>query len=119
MARHNELGKKGELIALNYLKDKGYTILDTNWRFKRDEIDILALDNSTLVIVEVKTRSTDYFGNPEEAVNEKKERFLIRAANEYIEQNDLDFDCRFDIISIVKNDKETVVNHIVDAFYPE
>jgi len=68
MARHNDLGKEGEKQALHMLQEKGYTILETNWRHEKDEVDIIALDKNELIVVEVKTRSTDYFGDPEEAV---------------------------------------------------
>ncbi len=117
MAQHNELGKEGEQKALQMLQVKGYTILETNWRQQKDEVDIIAKDHDELVIVEVKTRSTDYFGNPEEAVTPRKARNLIRAAEAYIEINDLDTDVRFDIVSIILTKEKMVINHIVDAFY--
>lgn len=119
MARHNELGKKGEDIAKKMLSEKGYAIIETNWRFDKDEIDIIAKDGDELVIVEVKTRSTEYFGFPEEAVGSQKEGFLIRATEAYLEENDLDLDTRFDIVAIILNNKETKIHHIVDAFYPD
>ena len=119
MARHNELGKEGENLAKQLLVDKGYTIVETNWRFDKDEIDIIAKDGEELVIVEVKTRSTDFYGFPEDAVNLQKEEFLIRATEAYLEENDLDLDTRFDIVSIILNEKEVNMHHIVDAFYPE
>jgi len=119
MAKHNELGKKGEELAKNMLIEKGYSIIETNWRYDKDEIDIIAKDGDELVIVEVKTRSTDFFGYPEEAVNSKKEFFLIRATESYLQEKDLDIDSRFDIVSIILNNKETKIHHIIDAFYPE
>ncbi len=117
MARHNELGKEGEQQALQMLKAKGYTILETNWRNYKVEVDIIATDKDELVIVEVKTRSTDYFGDPEEAVGPAKARNLIRAAEAYIELNDLDTDVRFDIVSIILKNGKAVIRHIEDAFY--
>lgn len=119
MARHNELGKRGEQLAKKMLADKGYTIIETNWRYDKDEIDIVAKDGDELVIVEVKTRSTDFYGFPEDAVDLQKEGFLIRATEAYLEENDLDLDTRFDIVSIILNKKETKIYHIVDAFYPD
>ncbi len=119
MARHNELGKLGEALAQQFLSDKGYNVIHTNWRFDKDEIDIIAMDGDVLVIVEVKTRSTDAFGHPEDAINHNKEKFLIRATETYLEENQLDIDSRFDIISIIHNDRETKIDHIIDAFYPE
>lgn len=119
MAEHNELGKKGEEIARHFLEDKGFIILETNWRHEKDEIDIIARDGDELVIVEVKTRRNNVFGEPEEAVGGQKEEFLIRAADVYLIDNNLNIDTRFDIVSIILNKKERKINHIVDAFYPE
>lgn len=118
MATHNETGTKGEQIAANYLEKKGYTVLETNWRFKNLEADIIASIDKTLVIAEVKTRKSNYFGEPETFVNKQKQKNLINAANEYIIRNQLDMEVRFDIISVIVNDKEIKVNHIEDAFYP-
>lgn len=118
MATHNETGTKGEQIAANYLEKKGYTVLETNWRFKNLEADIIASIDKTLVIAEVKTRKSNYFGEPETFVNKQKQKNLIMAANEYIVRNQLDMEVRFDIISIIINDKEIKINHIEDAFYP-
>jgi len=117
MAEHNILGKRGELLALELLRNKGYKILETNWRHKKDEIDLIAIDGNELVIVEVKTRSTDYFGDPEDSVGEGKMKRMINAAEEYIEQNEIELECRFDIVSIVINKKEKNIRHIKNAFY--
>ena len=118
MAKHYDLGKKGEETAANYLSEQGYQILERNWRFGKDEIDIIAEHDNFLVIVEVKTRSSSFYGNPEEAVDEQKQRLLIRAANEYVIQKEIDLEVRFDIFSIIiESDKQTI-NHIKDAFYP-
>lgn len=119
MAKHIELGKRGEAIARKFLEKKGFTIVETNWRHEKDEIDIIAKEKDELVIVEVKTRSTDFFGEPEESVGPQKEAFLIRATEAYLENNELDIDTRFDIISIILNKKEQKITHIIDAFYPE
>ena len=119
MAKHNELGKRGELIARTFLEAKGFEILETNWRHEKDEIDIIAIEHDELVVVEVKTRSTAYFGDPSEAVGKAKEEFIIRAAEAYIEIHDLNMDTRFDIISIITNSNEEKIEHIKDAFYPE
>ncbi len=118
MAKHNILGKKGEEIAARYLAGKGYKILERNWRFGRDEIDIIAKDKETIVIIEVKTRSTDYFGRPEEAVTQRKQEFLIRAAEEYIIQKETDNELRFDIFTVIIEKQKQTIRHIEDAFYP-
>jgi len=119
LAEHNELGKKGEEIARQYLEKEGFIILETNWRHEKDEIDIIARDGDELVVVEVKTRRNNFFGEPEEAVSDQKEEFIIRATDAYLIENDLDIDTRFDIISIILNKKEQKIRHIKDAFYPE
>ena len=118
MADHNDFGKLGEELAVDYLVGKGYEILERNWRNVHKEIDIIAKDGKFLVIVEVKTRQTDEYGNPDIAVTKKKQRMLIAAANAYIFKNQLDIETRFDIISIVFKDGEPVIEHIEDAFLP-
>lgn len=118
MAVHNELGKLGEDLAVQYLTDKGYEILERNWRNIHKEIDIIAKDGDDLVIVEVKARQTDEYGEPDIAVTKRKQRMLIAAANAYILKNNLDMSTRFDIISIVFRDGEPVIEHIEDAFLP-
>jgi putative endonuclease len=118
MAEHNELGVAGEKTAENFLKEKGYEILATNWRFGSDEIDIIAKHNGFLVIVEVKTRSTNAFGEPEIAVTKQKQKFLIRATQNYILQKNINEECRFDIIAIISKNGKNIIHHIEDAFYP-
>jgi putative endonuclease len=118
MSEHNELGKQGEEIATTYLLKQGYRILDVNWRAGRNEIDIIAKDKDFLVIIEVKSRRSDTFMEPEEAVTREKQQALIRAANAYIFRKNIMLDTRFDIISIIHNKNETRVNHFKDAFYP-
>jgi|AntAceMinimDraft_17_1070374.scaffolds.fasta_scaffold05839_6 putative endonuclease len=118
MSEHNELGKKGEEIAREYLQKKRYKIIANNWRFGKDEIDIIATKNNFLIIVEVKTRRTNYFGEPETAVTQKKQKFLIRATQAYIKQNNVNTETRFDIIAITVVSGKYRINHIKDAFYP-
>jgi putative endonuclease len=118
MAEHNILGKKGEDIAADFLLKNGYEILERNWRTGRDEIDIIARKDNLLVIVEVKTRSTDYYGEPEEAVTTKKQMFLVRATDKYVNENEIDDLIRYDIISIILKSGNHTIHHIEDAFYP-
>ena len=118
MAEHIDFGKQGEEIAEKYLMDKGYEILERNWRNRHKEIDIIAKDGRFLVIVEVKTRKSSNYGEPDIAVNKQKQRLLIYAANAYIFRNNMDIDTRFDIISIVFKDGKPVIDHIEDAFMP-
>ena len=117
MAEHNETGTKGEEMAADYLTNKGYEILEKNWRFKNLEADIIAIIAKTLVVAEVKTRKSNYFGEPETFVNKQKQSNLIKTANEYIQRNNLDLEVRFDIISIIVGSNEMKINHIEDAFY--
>lgn len=118
MADHNELGDRGEEIATAHLRKLGYEILDRNWRFGKEEIDIIAKHNDELIIVEVKTRNSDFFGNPAESVTRAKQAHLIRAAHAYIEKHDLDVETRFDVIGIVLNHKGQNLEHIEGAFMP-
>jgi putative endonuclease len=114
----NELGTKGEQAAAEYLAGKGYKIIERNWRFGKDEIDIIAQKDSFIIIVEVKTRSTSFFGEPEEAVDRQKRRFLIRAADKYVNQKAIDLEVRFDIVSVIFEQGKQTIRHIEDAFYP-
>ena len=118
MAEHNETGQKGEELAAVYLKNKGYTILEMNWHFKNLEVDIIASSGEFLVIVEVKTRSSNFFGEPETFVTRKKQQNLVKAAHEYIQRYELDLEVRFDIISVIISNGKSTVNHIEGAFYP-
>ena len=119
MAEHNILGERGEKNAVSFLKKQGYEIIVTNWREKKFEIDIIAKDNEEYVFVEVKTRSTNFFGEPEEAVTIKKQQHLIDGADYYIQNNEIDFESRFDVISIVLNSSEEEIRHIKNAFSSE
>ena len=116
MATHNELGKKGEELAVELLQNNGYKILERNWRFKKAEVDIIAGKNNVLAIIEVKTRSTNYFGNPQDFVSSKKIKLLVEAVNEYIISKDLDVEARFDIVAIIKDQNKLEIEHIKDAF---
>ena len=118
MAKHNELGKIGEDLAAQFLVDKGYEIVERNWRNKHKEIDIIAKDGEVLVVVEVKTRQSDEHGEPDLAVTQQKQTRLIYAANAYLFEHNLDINTRFDVVSIVFNDEAPVINHIEDAFLP-
>ena len=118
MAKHNELGKRGEELAVQYLMEKGYEILERNWRNIHKEIDIIAKKDNVLVIVEVKTRQSEEYGEPDIAVTKQKQTRLISAANAYLFQNQLDINTRFDVISIVFNGDNPEINLIEDAFLP-
>ncbi|PKP42760.1 MAG: YraN family protein [Bacteroidetes bacterium HGW-Bacteroidetes-12] len=118
MAQHNLLGKKGEEKAVVFLKKLGYEILAINWQERKFEIDIIAKDQQELVFIEVKTRATDYFGTPEEAVTTAKQNHLIEGADYYIQKHEIDLEARFDVIAIVLNKQTFKITHFKAAFYP-
>lgn len=116
--QHLELGRRGENLAVEYLQSKQFKILERNYQWKKSEVDIVCLKNNELVIVEVKTRHTGIFGEPYKAVTRSKQRQIIMVANKYVVEHDLDYDVRFDVISIICNQHRTHVEHIESAFYP-
>jgi putative endonuclease len=112
-----EVGKAGEELALAFLRSKGYKILHCNWRFKKNEIDIIALQDITTVFVEVKARTTDNKGNPEQFVTPAKQAEIKKVAREYILDNETD-KLRFDVIAITYwPDAEPELVHFEDAFW--
>lgn len=118
MAQHNDLGKKGEDLAVEFLEKNGYEILERNWTFQKAEIDIIAQKDEILAVIEVKTRSSVDFGLPQDFVKPKKIQLLVKAVNQYVISNDLDLGIRFDIIAIHKDSTQKfVIEHIKDAFY--
>lgn len=120
MAQKHKIGKRGEQLALAFLQKKGYTILETNWRFSRAEVDIIAKDKEVLVFIEVKTRSPHQLSPPEASVTRKKRGLLIELAGAYMEEIGHDWEIRFDIIAIIlKSDQEYQITHFEDAFFPE
>ena len=117
MAQHNELGKKGEQLAVDFLLKMGYEIVERNYRFEKAEVDIMALKEDILAIIEVKTRSTADFGNPQDFVKPRQIKNLVKAVDEYVNVNGLEVEVRFDIIAIVKAKEGYEIEHIQDAFY--
>lgn len=116
MAEHNQLGNIGEERAQEYLESKGYNIRHTNWRCGKLELDIVAEKDEWLIIVEVKTRSTETFEHPEEAITLKKIRNLVNATHQYIVDFDWNGNTRFDVISVIPHGEEFYIDHIEDAF---
>lgn len=117
MSKHYDLGRKGEQIATDFLLKNDYEILERNWRFQKAEVDIIARKEGVLAIIEVKTRSTNEFGNPQDFVKQKKIKLLTKAVNEYVIQNDLDIEVRFDIIAITQSKEKFDIEHLENAFY--
>lgn len=116
MAQHNELGKHGEELAVAFLVDQGYEIVARNFRYQNAEIDIIARKKGVLAVVEVKTRSTTNFGDPEKFLKRKQIQLLIKAIDYFVTDHNLDVDVRFDIVAIIKNPSGTTVEHLEDAF---
>ena len=116
MAERNETGKQGESVAKQYLEEKGYNVLETNWRFHHFELDIIATDGNELVIIEVKTRSDNFLLSPELAVNKGKIRRIVTASDAYARMKCIDLPIRFDIICLIKKGTSYSVDHIEDAF---
>ena len=117
MAQHNELGTKGEQLAVDFLTENGYDILECNYRFEKAEVDIIAKKNQTLAVIEVKTRSTADFGNPQDFVKPKQIQRLVKAVDEYVTSNNLNVEVRFDIIAIIKQGNSFKIEHLENAFY--
>lgn len=111
-----DLGLQGEKLAVDHLNSLGYEILETNWRFKKYEVDIIARSKAEIIFVEVKLRSRRQYGEPYEFVGKTKQKNLIIAADAYVQQNEIDDNSRFDIIGIISN-REIKINHIIDAFH--
>jgi len=119
MAKHNEIGQLGEQLAAQLLQQKGYTLLERNWRCNRAEIDLICKQAETLIFIEVKTRSTTDFGTPDAFVTPRKKRLLAGAATAYMEQVGHEWEMRFDIISVVlRTGQSPEVVHYEDAFFP-
>ena len=119
MENKTDFGRHGEDLAVDFLLKEGYEILERNWYFKHNEVDILAKDHDTLVVVEVKTRSGNSYGEPYTAVDFRKQRYLIFAAERYIYSHDLDLEVRFDIVSIIIDHfGKITLEHVKEAFHP-
>jgi len=118
MYQHKELGDLGEDIAVEFLQTKGYKILNRKWHYGHKELDIVAMDKGMLVIVEVKTRKSDYWEEPKDAVKRKKQKNMVDAADAYVQEFNIDAEVRFDVVSVLIQGQKHVIEHIEDAFYP-
>jgi putative endonuclease len=117
MATHNSFGIKGEKLAEEYLREKGFTILHRNYRYLKAEIDILARKEDLLAVVEVKSRSSEFFEMVAETVSQKKIKLMVMAANNFVIDNSLDVEVRFDIVTVLKKGDSYSLEHIENAFY--
>jgi putative endonuclease len=118
MADSHLLGQKGEDIAADHLRKKGFNILHRNWKSGKRELDIVAENKDYIVFVEVKTRADNYQIHPRHAVTSEKQRSIIYAAEGYIKRYNINKDSRFDIVTVISDGKSIEVEHIEDAFYP-
>lgn len=117
MGKNNEFGKKGEALAAQYLQQKGYVIVAQNYRFDRAEIDLIAEKENVLVIVEVKSRSSEFWGPIAETVDSVKIALLVKAANHYVVHEEKEKEIRFDIITVLRKGKDFEITHLEDAFH--
>jgi putative endonuclease len=119
MAKHLDLGRKGESLAKEHLENTGYEIMDENWTHGRLEVDLIAYKDKVIIFTEVKTRTGNSFGEPEDFVDARKQKLLVEAAEEYIYLMDHQGEVRFDIISILFDQQNNyTLKHIEDAFWP-
>ncbi len=116
MAQHNDLGVKGEELAVEYLINHGYNIVKRNYRYLKAEIDIIAQKETVLVGVEVKTRTSDFFGNPQDFISKKKIKLLVTALDHFIVEGDLEVEARLDVIAIIQQKNTFQIEHLKDAF---
>ena len=112
------LGKIGEELAVKFLRNKGFRILNTNWTYQHKEIDIIAEDDDFLIMVEVKTRNISFVESPEEMITMRKQKTLINAAEAYIMIHNIEKETRFDVIIVVFENQKPTIEHIEDAFQP-
>lgn len=120
MSKQSQRGQWGERLATTFLEKNGYSILSLNWRYRRAEVDIIARTPSGIIVfVEVKTRSSDLFGQPEDFVTLAKQRLLLSAAAAYMEEHGHDWEIRFDIISVFRHSNQDYeIKHLQDVFWP-
>lgn len=118
LAKHLQLGKKGEDLACEYLEQKGYTILERNYHFQKAEVDIVAYFGFQIIFVEVKTRSSTYYGEPEEFVDEAKQKLVLKAAEAWLYERKMEGSpIRFDVIAIeARSETEFYIKHFENAF---
>lgn len=115
-SKNSELGKKGEAIALNYLLEKGFSLVAKNFRYQRAEIDLIMLKNELLIFVEVKYRTRTHYGYPEQAVDKRKQQHLLKVVHFYLEQHAIQTPIRCDTIAITETKAGLEVLHLEDAW---
>lgn len=117
MGKHNEFGRLGEQKAVDFLLKNGYEVLFRNYRYQKAEVDIIAKKENILAIVEVKSRKMGFLGEISDSIGRKKINLLVAATDQYIQENDLDVEVRFDVIIVIKKGEMFEVEHQENAFY--
>ena len=117
MAEHNQFGKLGEQMAIDFLTERGYTIMAQNYRYLKAEIDIVAECEGVLAIVEVKSRNKGFLEEVSSTINSKKVKLLTVAANQFVQERDLDVEVRFDVLTVIKKGENFEIEHVENAFY--
>ncbi|MEY8849860.1 YraN family protein [Psychroserpens sp. XS_ASV72] len=117
MKTTKDFGNKGEDLAATFLLENGYTILERNYIFQKAEVDIIAQKDDVIVAVEVKTRSTKAFGDPQDFLKPKQIQRIVKAMDNYVVCEHIDAEVRFDIIAIINSDKTIEIEHLQNAFY--
>ena len=118
MAESHNLGQKGEELAAEHLKKAGFKILFRNWKWGKNEIDIIAEKKDLIIFAEVKTRKDDFQMHPVTAVTKEKQKSIIRAADGYLQKFKVDKESRFDVITVINKGESYEIDHIENAFYP-
>lgn len=118
MADHNDLGKAGEDFAADFLLQEGFRIVERNWRYNKKELDLIAYDGEYFVVIEVKTRTSDGWEHPKEAITPAKIRYIVEATEAYIFENSVEEEVRFDVVTLIPNAAGWQVEHIKEAFHP-
>lgn len=117
MAEHTDFGKQAEQHTVEYLESKGYRIVAKNFRYQKAEIDIIAEYENLLIIIEVKARANNLFIEPYEAVDKRKIKLIVSAADAFLRENPYESEVRFDIVSIIRGEgNQLKIQHIENAF---
>jgi putative endonuclease len=117
MQNTHSKGESGERVAEKFLTEKDFRLIERNYRYERGEIDLIFDDHGILVFVEVKTRSSDAYGEPEDSITPRKRRQIRKVAEAYLwEKNIKDTECRFDVVAIKRDGMKETINYYKNAF---
>ena len=117
MATHNDFGKQGEQLAEQFLINKGYSIIARNYHFGKGEIDLITTHQDILAFIEVRARKDEEIIRVTDTIRKKKKRLLLKTANHFVDEKDIDLECRFDVITLIGYGKPTI-EHIEEAIVP-